>query len=191
MDYSRFNYVAQPEDNIPVEDLIPKIGPYDKWATMWGYKPIPGAKTPDEEKKTLDEWAANRIRSPGFASRRRMRAGPIPGENTEAVGDADAVASTGLGNQEPEARGRHVVAGDLAAGRALRRSGRALRTHAGPVGHGAESRHAGIVGGFNSQQKHAGQDGVRFTIVPREKQAAAGPFPQRQRVCYADLGIET
>jgi hypothetical protein len=23
----------------------------------WGYKPIPGAKTPDEEKKTLDEWA--------------------------------------------------------------------------------------------------------------------------------------
>ncbi|HYV82856.1 MAG TPA: DUF5117 domain-containing protein, partial [Pyrinomonadaceae bacterium] len=37
MDYSRFNYVAQPEDNIPVEDLIPKIGPYDKWATMWGY----------------------------------------------------------------------------------------------------------------------------------------------------------
>ncbi len=54
MDYSRFNYVAQPEDNIPVESLIPQIGPYDKWATMWGYKPIPGAKTPDEEKKTLD-----------------------------------------------------------------------------------------------------------------------------------------
>ena len=45
MDYSRFNYVAQPEDRIDAEDLIPKIGPYDKWATMWGYKPIPGAKS--------------------------------------------------------------------------------------------------------------------------------------------------
>ena len=44
MDYSRFNYVAQPENGIAVEDLIPKIGPYDKWATMWGYKPIPGAR---------------------------------------------------------------------------------------------------------------------------------------------------
>src|SRR5690349_22842878 len=33
-----------------------------------------------------------------------------------------------------------------------------------------------IVGGFNSQQKHAGQDGVRFTIVPRERQAAAVRF---------------
>ena len=41
MDYARFNYVAQPEDGIPVDDLMPKIGPYDKWATMWGYKPIP------------------------------------------------------------------------------------------------------------------------------------------------------
>jgi hypothetical protein len=34
----------------------------------------------------------------------------------------------------------------------------------------------GIVGGFNSQQKHAGQDGVRFTMVPREKQVAAVRF---------------
>src|SRR5689334_22648169 len=57
MDYSRFNYVVQPEDNVAVEDLIPRIGPYDKWATMWGYKPIPGAKTPEEAKNTIDEWA--------------------------------------------------------------------------------------------------------------------------------------
>jgi hypothetical protein len=34
----------------------------------------------------------------------------------------------------------------------------------------------GIVGGFNSQQKHGGQDGVRFVIVPKERQAAAVRF---------------
>src|SRR5439155_1075662 len=34
----------------------------------------------------------------------------------------------------------------------------------------------GIVGGFDSQQKHAGQDGVRFTMVPRARQAAAVRF---------------
>src|SRR6185503_14028367 len=34
----------------------------------------------------------------------------------------------------------------------------------------------GIVGGFNSQQKHAGQDGVRFVMVPKERQAAAVRF---------------
>src|SRR5690606_16238078 len=49
MDYSRFNYVAQPEDSIPVDLLIPQIGPYDRFSIMWGYKPVPSARTPDEE----------------------------------------------------------------------------------------------------------------------------------------------
>ena len=35
---------------------------------------------------------------------------------------------------------------------------------------------AAIVGGFNSQQKHAGQTGVRFTRSPRDKQAHAVEF---------------
>ena len=64
MDYSRFNYVVQPEDKIDPADLVPKIGPYDKWATMWGYKPIPSAKSPDDEKKTLDEWAREQDAKP-------------------------------------------------------------------------------------------------------------------------------
>src|SRR6266568_530278 len=97
MDYSRFNYVAQPEDNIPVEDLIPRIGPYDRWATMWGYKPIPGARTPDEEKKTLDEWARQQDQTPWLRFSTSDAAGSDPGELTEAVGDADAVQSTAMG----------------------------------------------------------------------------------------------
>ena len=63
MDYSRFNYVAQPEDKIDVKDLIPKIGPYDIWATMWGYKPIPSAKTSDEERPRSINGLASRIRN--------------------------------------------------------------------------------------------------------------------------------
>ncbi|HVF40770.1 MAG TPA: DUF5117 domain-containing protein, partial [Gemmatimonadaceae bacterium] len=54
MDYSRFNYVAQPEDRIPPEDLIPRVGPYDLFATRWGYAPIRGAPTPDAERPTLN-----------------------------------------------------------------------------------------------------------------------------------------
>ena len=66
MDYSRFNYVAQPEDNIPVENLTPGIGPYDVWATVWGYKPIPSAKTSDDEKPTLNQWAREQDKTPWF-----------------------------------------------------------------------------------------------------------------------------
>ncbi len=49
MDYARFNYVAQPEDNISRKGLYPRIGDYDKWALRWGYGYIPG-KTEDEIK---------------------------------------------------------------------------------------------------------------------------------------------
>ncbi|MDO4180577.1 MAG: zinc-dependent metalloprotease [Bacteroidales bacterium] len=39
MDYARFNYVAQPEDNIDSRGIYPRIGEYDKWAIEFGYKP--------------------------------------------------------------------------------------------------------------------------------------------------------
>jgi len=35
---------------------------------------------------------------------------------------------------------------------------------------------AALIGGFESQQKHAGQQGVRFVTVPKERQAAAVKF---------------
>ncbi|MBK8088928.1 MAG: zinc-dependent metalloprotease [Chitinophagaceae bacterium] len=53
MDYARFNYVAQPEDNIERANLFPRIGEYDKWAIEWGYKWMPDA---DAEKETLNNW---------------------------------------------------------------------------------------------------------------------------------------
>lgn len=53
MDYARFNYVAQPEDN--VKDLFPKIGDYDKWAIKWGYSYFNNAKSEEEEKALLNE----------------------------------------------------------------------------------------------------------------------------------------
>ena len=39
MDYARFNYVAQPGDN--VKNLSPNIGPYDLLAIEWGYRWFP------------------------------------------------------------------------------------------------------------------------------------------------------
>jgi len=53
MDYARFNYVAQPEDNISPKGLYPRIGSYDKWAVEWGYKYYPNTKDEFEEEKLL------------------------------------------------------------------------------------------------------------------------------------------
>jgi len=48
MDYARFNYVAQPEDNITKAGLYPRINDYDKWAIEFGYTPT-DFKTPKED----------------------------------------------------------------------------------------------------------------------------------------------
>lgn len=175
MDYSRYNYVAQPEDKIDPADLIPGIGPYDKWATMWGYKPIPGAKTPDDEKKTLDEWTRVQDTTPWLRFSTANALGSDPGDLTEAVGDADAVKSSALGLKNLERVMGYVLSATTKPGEPYddlqEMYGRILGQW------NLEMNHVvAVVGGYNSQQKHSGQDGVRFTPVPRERQAGAVKF---------------
>ncbi|MEO7998415.1 MAG: zinc-dependent metalloprotease, partial [Gemmatimonadaceae bacterium] len=98
MDYARFNYIAQPEDNIPLANLVPTVGPYDKFAVKWGYSPIAGAKRPEDEVATLDGWARMQDSLPWLRFAGDAGAGGAdPGEQTEAIGDADAVKATTLG----------------------------------------------------------------------------------------------
>ena len=176
MDYSRFNYVAQPEDGIAIEDLIPKIGPYDKWAAMWGYKPIPGARTPDDEKATLDEWARQQDATAYLRFSTAGAAGSDPHNNTEAVGDIDAVAATTLGLKNIERIADMLLAATTTTSgdpydELAEVYGRLLGQWRLEMGHVTQ-----LVGGFSSQQKHIGQDGVRFTPIPAAKQSEAVQF---------------
>ena len=91
MDYARFNYVAQPEDGDVA--LMPEIGPYDKYAIKWGYKPILG-KDPIEEKQILDEWILEKAGDPKFRFGRQQSGGVIdPSSQTEDLGDDAMLAS--------------------------------------------------------------------------------------------------
>jgi hypothetical protein len=175
MDYSRFNYVAQPEDSIPLSNLIPDIGPYDTFVTMWGYKPIPGANTPDDERETLDRWARMQDTVPWFRFSTSNSLGSDPGENTEAVGDADAVRSTTLGLRNIK---RLVPKLITATQRPLEGYAdlqllydRLINQWVLELGHVAT-----VVGGADTREKTAGQDGVRFTPLPRARQQEAVRF---------------
>ena len=176
MDYSRFNYVAQPEDRIAVEDLIPGIGPYDKFAIMWGYKPIPGAKTSDDEKSTLDGWARMQDAQPWLRFSTAGQNRSDPGDETEAVGDADAVASSTLGMKNLQRVGNMLLSATTTQKGEPYTDlqevyGRLLGQWVLEMNHVAA-----IVGGLDSQQKHIGQEGVRFTPITRERQVAAVKF---------------
>src|SRR5690606_124760 len=56
MDYSRFNYVAQPEDSVGHRGLISRIGEYDLWAIEFGYRWFPDKQTPEAEIPMLSRW---------------------------------------------------------------------------------------------------------------------------------------
>ncbi|HEV8144993.1 MAG TPA: zinc-dependent metalloprotease [Bryobacteraceae bacterium] len=173
MDYSRFNYVAQPEDGIPPEDLIPRIGPYDIWATKWGYSPIPEAKTPEEERATLNKWAREQDDKPWLRFSTPNAAGSDPGEETEAVGDADPVKSTALGVKNLQRLMKMLMpATAYKEGDTYEQLGelyaRLLSQWSTEMSHVAN-----VIGGFNTQEKTVGQEGRIFNLIPKERQREA------------------
>lgn len=90
MDYARQNYIAQPGDG--VERFIRKIGPYDKYAINWGYRIIPDAKTPEDEKSVLDQWILDKADDPMY--RFGQSTGYDPSAQTETLSDDPVQAST-------------------------------------------------------------------------------------------------
>jgi hypothetical protein len=142
---------------------------------MWGYKPIPTATTPDDEKKTLDEWARQQDSTPWLRFSSPKSNGSDWGDNTEAVGDADAVYATTLG-----IKNLHRVMDFLPA--ASTKPGEPYDDMAEIYGRVlgqwvTEMNHvAAIIGGVDTQEKYAGQDGVNFTPLPKRRQAQAVAF---------------
>ena len=63
MDYARFNYVAQPEDNISRKGLFPRIGDYDKWAIEWGYRWMPDYKDAAKEAAALQAITTSKLKN--------------------------------------------------------------------------------------------------------------------------------
>ncbi len=62
MDYARFNYVAQPEDNISETGLFPRIGDYDKWALQWGYT-YTGESDVEKDKLINNKWIVDNLKN--------------------------------------------------------------------------------------------------------------------------------
>jgi hypothetical protein len=176
MDYSRFNYTAQPEDKIPLADLIPGIGPYDKYATHWGYAPIPGARTPDDELATLDNWAREQDSVPWLRFNVAGSQGSDPGDQTEAVGDADAVKATGWGIRSLKQVVPYIL--PATTGKAGDDFSDLNELYGGVVNQwSTELLHVTTeVGGTIAQEKHVGQAGDRFVAMPRARQKNAVKF---------------
>jgi len=92
MDYARFNYVAQPEDN--VVDITPKIGPYDKFAIEWAYRYY-GKENPFDDQVESEKLLRKANGNPylTYLPTQDMRGAIDPRAQTEDLGDNSVKAS--------------------------------------------------------------------------------------------------
>jgi hypothetical protein len=175
MDYSRFNYTAQPEDGIPLEQLIPNIGPWDKYITRWGYTPIPGAKSADDEWATLNKWSLEQEKTPWYRFDVQDSRGADQSSHSEAVGDADPVKATGWGMKSIKQIVPLLIPATISEGKSFADLNELYGDLIGQWG--TELRHvAWVVGGTESQEKYGGQDGVRYRPLSKARQQEAVRF---------------
>ncbi|MCW3463793.1 zinc-dependent metalloprotease [Chitinophaga nivalis] len=92
MDYARFNYVAQPEDQ--VKQITPAIGVYDKFAIGWAYR-YTGSKTPHEELPSLNQQLRQHENDPmyAFGEQQDVRDAIDPRSQIEDLGNNAVKAS--------------------------------------------------------------------------------------------------
>src|SRR6185503_15253057 len=109
-------------------------------------------RTSDDEKNTLDAWAREQDAKPWLRFSTADSRGSDPGENTEAVGDADAIVATGFGIKNLHRVAEMLLTATAKPGEPYddleELYGRMLGQWATELNHVAA-----IVGGFNSQQK--------------------------------------
>jgi len=176
MDYARFNYVAQPEDGDV--GLHPQIGPYDYWSIIYGYKPLLDAETAEEEHQILNEWIKERADDPLYRYGQQRGNPQDPTSQTEDLGD-DAVKASeyGIANlkrilpqlMEWSAKeGENYDNLEELYGQVVTQLGRYMR-------HVATN-----VGGVYEYRKTYDEEGLVFSPVPKEKQAAAVNFLNEQ-----------
>lgn len=165
MDYARYNYIAQPVDeNIR---FVRQMGPYDHYAVNWGYRVIPNADSPEEEKSTLNKWIEEKADDPKYKFGRQSSRFD-PQSQTEAIGNNSIKASTyGMKNLKYVAKNLPEWTSDKTQNyEDLNELYRELL--------GVWSRYAGHVvtnvGGVNENLKKPSQEGTIYSNVDKAYQ---------------------
>lgn len=171
MSYSRCNYVAQPEDNVPPEYLIPRVGPADIHQIRWGYTPFPKAETWADEQAQLDAIVAQVDTAPWLSFLPATR-GISPQLFNNAIDADDPVASTRLGVKNlqrvikmlPEAT-LHEQGGDYLLEQMYFQ---VIKRWGNMMGHVGT-----LIGGYTIDPKSGTETGPVYTPIPADKQREA------------------
>ena len=176
MDYARFNYVAQPEDK--GVSLMPDIGPYDKYAISWGYRPIL-EKSAKQEKATLNKWILEKADDSKYRFGHQQVINIIdPSSQTEDLGD-DAMKASAYGIKNlkrilPKLEDWTTIDGeDYSELKTM--YGQLLSQYNRYMGHVSSN-----IGGVYEHYKAAGQKGAVYTHVDKNHQKKAMQFINKE-----------
>jgi hypothetical protein len=168
MDYARYNYIAQPGDkNIR---FIRQMGPYDHYATNWGYRNIPNANSPEAEVPTLDKWIMEKAGDITYKFGSQSSSFD-PTSQTEDIGNDAMKASTyGLKNLQYVATHLPEWTSDVTNNyEDLDELYKEMLDVWGRyVGHVVTN-----IGGVYESYKKPNQKGSVYAVVPKEKQVEA------------------
>ena len=165
MDYARFNYIAQPGDG--VTSLMPDVGTYDKWSVQWGYTVLLDAESPDDERAVLNEWVKDRADDPLYFYGAQGPGVDPRSQNEDLGNDAVKASNYGIANLK-------IILGQLVDWTAEDAKdyddlnemyGQVLSQWYRYVGHVARN-----IGGYYEDHKTYDQDGVVYTLIPKERQ---------------------
>ncbi|WP_081209283.1 zinc-dependent metalloprotease [Salegentibacter sediminis] len=171
MDYARVNYVAQQEDE--GVRYIRMMGPYDLYAINWGYRYIPEADSPQEEKPILSKWILEKAGDPVYEFGNGY-GGVDPQSQRESLGDDQIKASEyGLANLKKVVPNLvEWTSKDNTDYSELTEVYRELTY----MWRGYVSHVVANVGGVYETRKTADQEGSVYTQVPETKQKSAVKF---------------
>lgn len=171
MDYARVNYVAQPEDE--GVRYIRMMGPYDLYAINWGYRYLPDANSPEEEKTTLDRWVMEKSGDPIYQFGNGY-GGFDPQSQRESLGRDQVKASEyGLANLKKVVP--NLVEWTTKDGDGYDDLEEVYNELSG-MWRGYINHVVTNVGGVYETRKTADQEGVVYEPVPKSKQKEAVEF---------------
>lgn len=177
MDYARFNYVAQPEDN--VRNINPQIGVYDKYAIEWGYRWL-DMNDPHKELPVLQSWLRKHENDPLYKYGEQQESQNIvdPRSQSEDLGDNSVKASYyGLKNLRrivPQISTIAASEGDdyYEAGKLLLAAIQQWQMYAGHV--------TANIGGFYLENTVKGDSKSAWKPVPVQRQEEAFDFLRKE-----------
>ena len=176
MNYSRCNYVAQPEDGIDPRHLCSRVGPADHHQIEWGYREFRDTNSVESEAELLDKIIGRRDEEPWLnfvSSEGKNLVGPQT--INEAVDSDNPILSTELGLKNLRRVVQilsQIAENGSASNEEIEHVYRAILDQ-----WLVEMKHvSSLVGGYKIQLKSVGDPGTTYAPISGDQQERAVEF---------------